>query len=306
MTDLSTDRPAYAEAGAFDSGHAVIGIDLGGTKVDIAVAQLDGTVVGSTRISTDASSGARAVIRRALDAAAQLAAGRSITAVAIGAPGIVEDSVISLAPNIPGLDGMDILTPVGEHFPGASVTVVNDLNAAAFAELHGGALDGVGTGLIVGLGTGIAAGVIVGGVLQSGAGGAAGEIGQALVPSTVPPVILERFAGGAAFDSLARGMGLTGANDLLDRAQHDTTLAELVEPRLSALVSVIEVSCLLLNPARIAFFGGLAGSALLREFVSSNLAERLPQETGLFWAGRGDNPALRGAIGYALDSLGRR
>lgn len=286
----------------------VAAVDLGGTKADVALAGADGSLV-SRRIPTFAERGAADVLARVGATLDELAGGEPLGAIGIGVPGVVVDGVVSLAPNIPGLDGLDVGAAIGERFPSARVGVINDLNAAATGELVGGALAGAHTALIVGLGTGIAAGVIVDGVLREGALGAAGEIGTARVPlleaegaAAGPGPRLEEFAGGRAFDVLAARHGLAGARELLDLAATERRIADLVDPRLRALAAVVGVCCHLLSPERVAFFGGLAAHPRVRAAIADPDAG-LPAHVDLHWAAAADNAALRGALQHARDLL---
>ena len=58
--------------------------------------------------------------------------------------------------------------------------MATDVKAAALAEARWGALAGADPGVYLNLGTGLAAAIVIGGVVLSGANGAAGEIGYNL------------------------------------------------------------------------------------------------------------------------------
>lgn len=288
------------------AGASLVGaIDLGGTKADLAVVGPDGAT-RLRRIPTHADRGAADVLERAAAGLAELAGGDRLAAVAIGVPGVVHGESVSQAPNIPGLDGFDVVGAVTARLGGAPVGLLNDLNAAASAELTDGALVGARTALILGFGTGIAAGVIVDGVLQEGARGAAGEIGVARVPlppeatdaATGPRPRLEEIVGGRALDRLAARWDLAGAQELLDRLDSDAGIAAIVRPRLEALAAVVGVSCHLLSPERVAVFGGLAAHPAVRAALADPRAG-LPAHVELHWAPAGENVALRGAIHHA-------
>lgn len=287
----------------------VAGIDLGGTKVDVALVDLDGRTTASKRIATDAMLGAASVIDRALNALDDLLTdGQTIAAIGVGVPGVVHGHQVSMAPNLPGLDSLNLVELIGMRFKDAKIIVVNDLNAAAAAELHGGALDGVDTALVIGLGTGIATGVIVGGELRKGASGAAGEIGHVPV-SLLPEIIrdaldgrtptLEEVVGGGALNLLALSLSFQNTAELLDRAASEEWVGALVLPRLHVLVSVLCICCHLLSPERLVFFGGLASHPYLQSFVTEELLAQLALPVEIIWAQADDNAALRGAVRQA-------
>lgn len=283
---------------------AVVGIDLGGTKIDVAVADLGGDGQLTERIETRAVDGAEQAVDRAVALAALLLArgGRQPAAVGLAAPGAVSGSRVTMASNLPGLDGLDILQRVGAALPGVPVALVNDLNAAVLAASTSGELEDVGTGMVVGLGTGLAAGLVIDGVLRTGSRGAAGEIGFARVPvpdafaGPGPFTTVERVAAGGGFDALAAAHGLTGAAELMERAELDPGLLAMVGGRLDLLCDVLAVCCHLLDPQRVVFHGGLAGSALVRRLVGEGLSTRLATPVELVWLSPARNVSLEGAL----------
>src|SRR3954465_6461421 len=122
----------------------VLAMDFGGTKIDIGAARLDGELILSERIDTRAEDGAPQAVERALDAARGLAARSDGDCLGAGAvsPGIVEDERVLLAPNVPGWDALELPSLLGEGLGIGSITVANDVNAAALAEVRWGALAG--------------------------------------------------------------------------------------------------------------------------------------------------------------------
>lgn len=281
---------------------AAVGIDIGGTKIDVALQGPSGRQV--RRISTRAELGADQAVERALEAAALLAEqmGAGIAALVIAVPGAVHEGRIELAGNIPGLEDLDVLALAEVRFPGVSVELLNDLNAAATAQLADGLLPARGLGIVVGLGTGIAAGIVVDGVLRSGARGAAGEIGYALTRLDESPdagaqaTPLEQIAGGRAFDRLAAGFGLTDARALLDRAMEEAELAAAVLPRLDAVGRAIAFSRQLLDPEALVVFGGLSAHPLLRQRVEAVLAAHPGGLDPLRWLEPTVNASLEGVL----------
>ena len=286
-------------AGPEPSAGPLVGIDVGGTKVDIAIL-VDGER-RTRRIPTEADRGAAHVVDRALSTAAALADG-AVAAVGVAVPGAVGNGVIRLADNVPGLDELDLPSLVEDVFPGAPLALVNDLNAAAAAQLAAGVVPRQGVGLVVGLGTGTAAGIVVDGVLRPGARGAAGEIGYSRVPAGDADgalVRLEEFAGGRAFDRLAASVGLTGAQELLDRAKVDPEVAAVVLPRLDAVGRAITFCQHVLDADAVVVFGGLSAHPLLRARVEKALNDELADPPAVRWLPPDRNASLDGALHHA-------
>ncbi|MFD0555915.1 glucokinase [Stackebrandtia endophytica] len=290
-------------AAALAPRNALVGVDIGGTKIDVAVV-VDGTR-HTRRLATDAMRGAAQAIDRALSTVSDLAteAGATITAIGVAVPGAVDNGVIRMADNIPDLEGLDLASMVGETFPDVELALVNDLNAAATAQLAAGLVPRTGVGVVIGLGTGTAAGIIVDGQLRSGARGAAGEIGYSriVLPGGThrDPARLEDIAGGRALDRLAADSGLRSAQELLDRAETDAATAAEVIPRLDAVGRAIAFCQHLLDPDALVVFGGVSAHPLLRSRVEAVLAGELPDPPTVRWLAPGTNASLEGTLHHA-------
>ena len=188
----------------------LLGIDIGGTKTQIALGRADGELLreahleawtsGSfeTDLETIAAS-ARSVLSAAgVDAAA-------IEAVGVSAPGPLDPvaGVIRDAPNLPGWHEVPIRALL-ERALGCAVRLENDANAAALAEFRFGAGRGARAFVFLTMSTGVGAGLVLDGRLYRGARYGAGEVGHIPV---VPDGrlcacglhgCLEAYTGGAA------------------------------------------------------------------------------------------------------------
>ncbi|MER7474622.1 ROK family protein, partial [Micromonospora sp. NPDC000018] len=212
-------RAAEAAAVAGDAG-VLLGIDFGGTKMAVGVADGQGRLLARERVPTYAERGAPQALDRALELAARLVGevGSPVVAAGIASPGVVRPDGIDLAPNVPGWDRLRLADAVRDRLAVPAVAVDNDLNAAALAELRIGALRDADPGLVVGLGTGVAAAVTVRGAVLAGHHGAAGEIGYAVAGGPWPGTMLELDFSGRALDGLADSLGLPGGASALAAA----------------------------------------------------------------------------------------
>ena len=141
----------------------MLGIDFGGTKIALATATLDGRLVESDRLETEAGRGAVQAVERALaradellSAAARNGGGRC-RAVSAVSPGIVYEDRVALAPNVPGWQELKLPALLRERFEPAPAAVGTDVKAAAAAELRWGSLRGADPAILLILGTGLAA-----------------------------------------------------------------------------------------------------------------------------------------------------
>lgn len=167
-------------------GQHVVGVDLGATKIMVAVVDAQGHILAETKRSTGPKGGTKKVIGRIAKSVQEAVerAGlstRDLLAVGIGAPGSV-DPHTGLVFHAPNLDWQDV--PLGDELEkalGVPVFVENDVNAGTLAEQVLGA--GQGTKDMVGIfwGTGVGGGLILNGQLRHGCRNAAGEVGHLIM-----------------------------------------------------------------------------------------------------------------------------
>jgi len=118
-----------------------IGIDLGGTKITAGIADASGKILRQETVKTDKSNDPQKVIQQLSDLAKDLAAGQNVK-IGIGIPGQVKDGKVINMPNLPQLNGVDLVQKLKERFP-AEYIIENDANVAALAELKYGAGKGI-------------------------------------------------------------------------------------------------------------------------------------------------------------------
>jgi glucokinase len=189
----------------------VLGIDLGGTKVALAVADAEGRVVARRRRPTEPSGdAARDLARIAADARALLAeagvAASGLAGVGVSAPGPIARArgAVVGPPNLPGWDDVPVCDALAAEL-GAPVALENDANAAALAEWRFGAGRGYRDVVYLTMSTGVGGGLVLSGRLHTGVSGNAGEIGHVPVEWGGEPCAcggrgcLEAYVGGAAW-----------------------------------------------------------------------------------------------------------
>ncbi|MGW1057781.1 ROK family protein [Micromonospora rubida] len=285
---------------------ALLGIDFGGTKMAVGVADGEGRLLACERVPTYAEQGAQQALDRALDLAAKLVGevGGPIAAAGIASPGVVRPDGIDLAPNVPGWDRLRLADAVRDRFGVPAVAVDNDLNAAALAELRFGALRDADPGLVVGLGTGVAAALTVRGSVLAGHHGAAGEIGYAVAGGPWPGTMLELDFSGRALDRLAEELGVPGtAAGLAAAAERPGPARDALTARVDELARHLATCCLLLDPQRVVLVGGVAGSELIRGLLVERLAAVLPYRPDVVLSGFADDAALLGAVVLAREAV---
>src|SRR5271155_3020766 len=168
-------------------GH-VLGVDVGGSNLRIALADMNGRVLGKWSTSTKKTSSPDMVIEQIRKGVKNLLEQASVSrsslrAVAAGAPGITDRDagVVVTTSFLKGWKDVPLrrLLESSLRIPAA---VENDVRMAAIGENWMGAARGVGNFVFLAIGTGIAAGVFANGRLIHGRDWTAGEVGYMHVP----------------------------------------------------------------------------------------------------------------------------
>lgn len=167
---------------------AVIGVDIGGTKIAYAVSDPAGRLYLEKRRPTNATDRVEDDMRRivaevqALREAARTAHGLSISAVGASVPGPLDaaQGVLLRAVNIPSWAKFPVRDFLRDEI-GLPVFLANDADAAALAEWKFGAAHGAKHAIYLTMSTGIGAGLILNGALYAGVAGNAGELGHTVL-----------------------------------------------------------------------------------------------------------------------------
>lgn len=158
-----------------------IGVDLGGTKIEVGRVDLSGNVLQHLRLSTDALGGPQAIEKQITESVSTLLefSNAPVSGVGIGVAGQVDAStgMVRFSPNLPNWHDV----PLRDHLEralGLPVKIVNDVRAIALGEWFFGAGQGIQDLVCVFIGTGIGSGVVSGGRLLAGHSNTLGEVGH--------------------------------------------------------------------------------------------------------------------------------
>src|SRR5262245_29747177 len=214
------------------------GGDLGGTKIDVLLVEEERDVLGRIRTVTPTEGGAAAVvaaIARAVEDAAD-AVGMSadqLAGVGVGSPGAVDAAAGTVGFNSNLAGGWTDPYPFADELARmieTRVSVANDVEVAAAAELELGAGRDLPSFLAVWWGTGVGGSVVLAGRRWEGNGGA-GELGHTVVKfrGRLCPCgrrgCVEAYAGRAAMEARARHLHERGQHtklfDLMRKANRD-------------------------------------------------------------------------------------
>lgn len=212
------------------SGSHVVGVDLGGTNMQIGVVDASNRIVGQARLKTQAQDGVEAVIHRLCEGIQSACAGaglkvRDLGGVGIGAPSPIDATcrIILNAVNLRWRD-VPLADLVMERLGGVPTTLDNDVNVAVWGEFILGAGRGYRNVLGIWVGTGIGGGLVLDSRLHHGTFGTAGEIGQGIILPNGGPASekLEDHASRSAMER--RTIHLLRANE-------PSAMREMVEGR---------------------------------------------------------------------------
>ena len=321
-----------------------LGIEIGGTKLQLGVGADDGKLLSLWRGTVDVAAGPEGIRRQIIAAVPELLAKASIErgklrGVGIGFGGPVDDDTHAVIKShqIKGWDNFPLAEWVSEVVSLPAV-LGNDADVAGLAEATHGAGKGFSPILYVTIGSGIGGGLIINGEIYRGCGRGAAEIGHLdlsfhIGENSSLGAPLEYFASGwgianHAIEEIAQGDGkdsvllrLVGGNPERITAWHigqaaaqgDPFARSILQRSLAALSTAITQVIKLLCPRRIVIGGGvsLIGEQLffqpLRSTVGSLIAGQFPPFAGLSKivpAALGEEVVVHGAIALAHKRFG--
>jgi glucokinase len=309
------------------------GIDLGGTKIQAAIVDAAGKVVGEARRATPTSGGPQDVANEMAAALREAAAAAGVEpsnleGVGVGSPGDADErsGVVSGARNLPGWEGSFPLGATLKEALGTEVRVGNDVQVAVEGEYHLGAGSPYNSVLGVWWGTGVGGGLILDGKPWLGRG-AAGEIGHMVVKRGGAKCpcgrkgCMEAYAGRAAMEAEARRQHKEGVKTDLFKLMHrhererltsgiweraidhgDHLATKLIERAIEMLGTGVASAVNLIDPEAVVIGGGLG------ERFGERYMDALCKEMGKHLFLNEHPPALKvaalgdlgGAIGASL------
>lgn len=209
----------------------VVGVDIGATSLDLALADFNGRILERIDEPADVRDAPEQVLSRVADLIEQLIATREgsrdqILAIGIGVPGPVQfkEGVLIAPPLMPLWESFSIKQFMHQRFPAAAVTVDNDVNIMAIGELHAGAGRETDNFIFLKIGTGIGAGIICRQEIYRGQDGAAGDVGHICIDYNGPIChcgnagCLEAMAAGPAIAARGQEAAESGASPMLAEA----------------------------------------------------------------------------------------
>jgi glucokinase len=304
---------------ALRMGERLIGVDVGGTKVSVAVLE-DGELSDPILRPTELSS-SEALVDQLAEVIEE--AGPA-SAVGLGVPSVIDfaTGTARTSVNIP-LQGVPLRQQLTERV-GIPTFVDNDATVAALAEAYDDDFHLLADSLVmITVGTGVGGGIVIGGRIYRGATGAAPELGHIIVGADLtdgaPPkaprqphhASLEYLAAGRALDRLGAERGLGDGQAVVAAAHAGDPDAldcmRILGERLGVgIANVVNI----FDPELVVIGGGvsLAGELLLepaRESAGRFILPGVGTQTRIELARHGPQAGVRGAALLAGQELER-
>jgi glucokinase len=294
-----------------------LGIEIGGTKLQLGVGPGDGHLRGLWRAPVDLTGGPPGIRQQILQAIPELLAqagvsGASLRGVGVGFGGPVDDATrtVILSHQVPGWESFPLADWLTESL-GLPASLGNDADVAGLAEALFGAGRGQSPVFYVTVGSGIGGGLILEGKIQRGVGRGAAEIGHLRIPSPEGMKPLEQISSGWAIQQrAARLVGFPpGASVTVPRVVERASLGDALcqsildqawEALAEALCHVIALLC----PRCIVIGGGvsLLGERFfdpLRQKVAARVFRPFAGLTEIVPAALGEEVVVHGALALA-------
>jgi len=307
------------------------GIDIGGTKIAVAIAQPNGPIVARETFATAEESTPESAMRRAiaaLQSESEVNNGR-LEAIGVGCAGPIdfETGKLFAPPNLPRSWTNFEIQPFAEKESGVLVVAENDANAAALGEHRFGAGRNFSDFVYLTISTGIGGGIIADGKLSH----RLGEAGHVIVQPGGDPCgcgshgCLEAMCAGPAIARRARvhlqttnKSQMGAANELTARTvvealrDGDEVAQHIWQETIAFMAIGISSIVALLAPQAVILGGGVAAGAgeLLLKPLREGLKEHVHiipiDRVQILGAGLGADSGLYGTLALASDLLKNR
>ncbi len=267
---------------------AIIGVDLGGTKVAAALFDPSGKMFSKETVLLNGATG-EAVGQLVVDVISTLklrSPGVTVDAIGICVPGIVYSKRDTVwAPNIPGWDEYPLKRQIAEAMddPNLTICIESDRTCYILGEIWKGAARGCENAIYLAVGTGIGAGIMLDGHIIHGANDIVGATGWLALqyPYTeeyIPCGCFEYYASGngiaiqaqRALRCVRNYTGALSKKPIEQITSHDVFAAYAEGDHIAAKVldKAIEMWGMgaanlvsLFNPEKVIFGGGVFGPA---------------------------------------------
>lgn len=203
-----------------------LGVDLGGTKMALALVDSNGQTIREGRLLTQPEDGPEIIIERLAEAIRGILAETDlpIKGVGIGVPGHVQNGVVLFNSNL-GWRDVPLQAEL-EHALEMPVLIENDVRALAAGEARWGHGVGLETMFYLAIGTGLGGAAIINGHLWAGSTGFSMEVGHLPWPHNTRRCGCDKVG---CVETLLSGLGLVQGVRIHREIYPDSVLADKEE-----------------------------------------------------------------------------
>lgn len=290
-----------------------LGIEIGGTKLQIGLGAGDGVMARLWRGPVDVAAGGDGIRRQIAAAVPELIEGEKIRGIGVGFGGPVDDHTRTIIKShqIHGWDNFPLADWLSTTF-NLPVALGNDADVAGLAEASFGAGKGLSPVFYMTVGSGIGGGLIIDGRIHRGTGCGAAEVGHLRIRKDDGTYdILEHVASGWGMEAEAKRHGRDWtAVRIGDESTRDVLAQAIVKQAIAALAEALCHVIALVCPRRIVIGGGvsLMGEKLFFEPLRNAVAERVFKPfaglTEIVPAALGEEVVVHGALALARQRFG--
>ncbi|TJX65159.1 ROK family protein [Soehngenia saccharolytica] len=217
----------------------VVGVDLGGTKINAGVVDEKGNILKKASAPTSKTGNRLEILDKIETLIKELNTEYNIDGVGIGSPGFIDSDkgeVLTISGNVIGWSGTKIKQELGKRF-NYPIQVENDANAAAICEGWLGSAKDYNSFVMITLGTGLGGGIVVNRDLIRGSHFQGSELGHAILyPNGVEcscgqKGCVERYISGTAvefFYHKKTGKNLSG-EEIFSKYYDDVNAKEVID-----------------------------------------------------------------------------
>ncbi|MGB1726221.1 MAG: ROK family protein, partial [Limisphaerales bacterium] len=157
-----------------------VGIEIGGTKIQVVTGDDRARIVDRHRFTADKAQGGEGIREQISEALREVQADNAVRAIGVGFGGPInrETGRTCCSHQIKGWDDFPLRDWLSDQAGGLPVHIDNDANTAALGEARDGAGQGESPVFYVTLGSGIGGGLVIDGELYHGASPTETEIGH--------------------------------------------------------------------------------------------------------------------------------
>lgn len=314
----------------------VIAIDLGGTKISGGIVNENGEVEFFTKHATNKEGGYEVVnqIAKIIEYLISKAGNSNrLVGVGISIPGIVNNDIVVMAPNIKGWENIALVKSLKSKLKReVPIFLIDDRAAVALGECWFGVAKNRRNVVVVIVGTGVGAGIIFDGQPYFGSGGVSGAVGwwitseKELGKETRKGFLEEKIAGPGIVkeaitklkthkiktlltDMCKNNLDQITSEMIFDAAKKGDSFAkEVVKKAAVSLGIAISNIVSILNPEMIVITGGVGKEFVIFSDVIGEIVKKFSQPYGaknveIVFSDLGYYAYLLGAAKYVLEKV---